>query len=105
MIPNKRSLFLLFFLSFFLLLYLSCTAPTSQNDEASLIDKNIQTIGSSVLDSLFKMYVLVQGTEPISYQWYKDDKKIDGANSDTLRFEPLNATDSGIYQCEIWNIS
>lgn len=85
--PHNHSLFLLFFLSLFLLLYLSCTEPTEPNDEAFLIDENIQIIGSNILDSLFKMYVLVRGTEPISYQWYKDNQKIDGANGDTLQFE------------------
>lgn len=33
----------------------------------------------------------------ISYQWYKDDKKIDGANLDTFKLANAKETDSGNY--------
>lgn len=44
------------------------------------------------------------GTEPISYQWYKDDKPIEGANNKVLTIQSAELGHSGFYFCEASNI-
>lgn len=46
--------------------------------------------------------VQVDAAEP-TYQWYKDDAAIDGANSATLNLMDVSNDDAGIYYCEVSN--
>jgi hypothetical protein len=43
--------------------------------------------------------VLVSGTPPLTYQWYKNNELIPNATSDTLKFLSANPRDSGVYKC------
>jgi hypothetical protein len=43
--------------------------------------------------------VLVSGTPPLTYQWYKNNVLIPNATSDTLKFVTTNPSDSGTYKC------
>lgn len=44
------------------------------------------------------------GTEPITYQWYKDDKKIEGATSNTYQVPNAELGMTGFYYCEAKNV-
>lgn len=48
--------------------------------------------------------VEVSGTEPITYQWYKDDFKIEKATQSTFVIEEAALENSGFYTCEATNI-
>ena len=47
--------------------------------------------------------VSINGTKPITYQWYKDDKAIVGATLNKLYLKNLSTTDSGEYKFEAVN--
>ena len=43
------------------------------------------------------------GSDPISYQWFKDGSPIQGENRDTLVFDPVMYNDYGVYHCVVNN--
>ena len=43
------------------------------------------------------------GSDPISYQWFKDGSPIQGENRDTLMFDPVMYNDYGVYHCVVNN--
>ena len=47
--------------------------------------------------------VEAEGTQPIDYQWYKNNQPISGANSSTLVIENVSSDDAGTYYCQISN--
>ncbi len=65
----------------------------------------IQTGGKKIVDSLFFLYVTVTGTPPFTYQWFRYGVEYpSGTNNDTLFFNSLAATDSGIYSCRVTSV-
>jgi len=48
--------------------------------------------------------VLATGTEPFTYQWYKDGQPIAGATDDTFTIDPLSTADSGEYHAVVTNL-
>jgi pectate lyase len=49
--------------------------------------------------------VLVDGTYPFAYQWYKDGTPIGGATDTSLTLESVQVTDAGSYTVEIINVA
>jgi hypothetical protein len=47
--------------------------------------------------------VAATGTEPLAYQWKKDDNPISGATNATLTLSSLTAADAGDYNCIVSN--
>lgn len=45
----------------------------------------------------------VQGSEPLSYQWFKGGEILPGENSNSLHFPSFTVEDSGEYFCEVSN--
>ncbi len=43
------------------------------------------------------------GSAPLTYQWYKDTRPIDGANGPELTLSPVLAADAGSYQLKVSN--
>jgi photosystem II stability/assembly factor-like uncharacterized protein len=54
-------------------------------------------------DSSVTFKIIARGVTPISYQWYKDGTKINGATDSILEMTNLQYSDSGNYQCSIKN--
>lgn len=52
----------------------------------------------------FLLFVKATGSEPLSYQWYKNNVPITGANNSTYVVYNANAGDVGIYFCEVRNV-
>jgi hypothetical protein len=48
--------------------------------------------------------VVATGTEPFTYQWYKDGQPIAGATDSTFTIDPLSAADSGEYHVVVTNL-
>ena len=47
--------------------------------------------------------VRAEGTEPLNYQWYKDEAAIEGATSEAYTIESVTAEDLGNYQVVVTN--
>ncbi|TVQ10787.1 MAG: T9SS C-terminal target domain-containing protein [Bacteroidetes bacterium] len=47
--------------------------------------------------------VIAEGTEPLSYQWFKDGDELSGFNQSALNIEEANMSHEGLYSCEITN--
>jgi hypothetical protein len=47
--------------------------------------------------------VTASGTEPLRYQWQKDDDDIDGATASTYGIDPVGTEDAGTYRCIVTN--
>jgi Secretion system C-terminal sorting domain/Immunoglobulin domain len=43
------------------------------------------------------------GTNPLFYQWYKNNELITGQTSDSIRFSSIGLVDSGVYRCVVRN--
>ena len=56
------------------------------------------TNGSSVTFVCF-----VDGSDPISYQWFKDGTELQGENDYLLRLDPVLYKDYGVYHCVVNN--
>ena len=56
------------------------------------------TNGSSVTFVCF-----VDGSDPISYQWFKDGTELQGENDYLLRLDPVLYKDYGVYYCVVNN--
>lgn len=48
--------------------------------------------------------IKVSGTEPMSYQWYKDNVRIPGATNAQLVLEPVSQADDGMYHVLVRNL-
>ena len=56
------------------------------------------TNGSSVTFVCF-----VHGSDPISYQWFKDGDELQGENNYLLGLDPVLYNDYGVYHCVVNN--
>jgi len=71
------------------------TPPVFEKNPQDVTVKETQTI---------TLTVEVSGTEPFTYQWFKDDKKIEGATDKTLTINNAALEHTGLYTCEATNI-
>ena len=71
------------------------TPPVFDTHPKDVIVKETETI---------TLTVEVSGTEPFRYQWYKDDKIIEGATNKTLIITNAALEHTGRYECEATNI-
>ncbi len=55
-------------------------------------------------DETITLTVTVSGTAPFTYQWYKDDVEIAGANEATYTIEKAVLSDAGFYNCKATNV-
>src|SRR5690554_1116213 len=78
--------------------------PESEPLPVILNEKAVQTKGTPVTDSLFKLYIEVENDdETVNYQWFKDDNDIENEKADTLVFSSLSVDDNGVYKCIVTN--
>ena len=49
------------------------------------------------------LVVTAAGSEPISFQWYVDDEKLEGAKAGTLKIENVDAFVTGSYHVVVSN--
>jgi len=59
--------------------------------------------GIGCVGDAFAFSVSAEGTEPISYLWYKDDVAMTGETSSTLTFDPVLETHAGDYYVRVAN--
>ena len=52
----------------------------------------------------YEFYILASGTEPISYQWYKDGNIIEGAATPFFNIENSDESDAGVYKVVVANV-
>jgi hypothetical protein len=58
----------------------------------------VQPVGAELwAGSQVALSVQAVGTNPVTFQWYKDDVEIPGATGSTLNFFEASAADSGVY--------
>lgn len=89
---------------------ISNTFTSIESDSATLeVFENPPSIVSqpfsrrATLGSDLSIEVEVSGTEPLSYQWYKDDELIPGATGDSYPLNDFQASDQGSYHVVISN--
>ena len=63
------------------------------------------TTTTTVLGGSATFSVVAAGTGPFSYQWFKDDVAIDGANNSSITIAGALATDAGLYDVVVSNAS
>ncbi len=83
------------------------TASTSAQLNALTKPKITQQPPTTVnLNAGEKLQITVQadGSEPLSYQWYKNNEIIDGANQSTYEKDNVNNEDAGSYYCKVTNV-
>ena len=74
--------------------------PSAQYPPRILLSAQSRTIclgGKTVLKTH------VTGSQPLYFQWYKNGVAITDATSDSIKFESVNLSDSGIYKCIVRN--
>ncbi|MGD9202300.1 MAG: hypothetical protein PVI26_12105, partial [Chitinispirillia bacterium] len=59
--------------------------------------------GKAQIDKPFFLFIKPNKNLSLSYQWYKNDTKIEHANNDTLHFEALSNINEGIFYCNVIN--
>lgn len=83
---------------------------TKTSDNATLEVDLIPVFDTNPADVTVKenetitLTVEVSGTEPFTYQWYKDDTAIEGATQSTFVIEEATLENTGFYTCEATNI-
>ncbi len=90
-------------ISTLLCVWIFCTGPSEPEYEAFFEDKQIRVQGTSILDSLLILFIKATGTEPLYYEWLKDNMAVPDEHDDTLIFNPLQTAHSGNYRCVVWN--
>lgn len=66
-------------------------------------------IDDNPMDTVFdvgstgELEVIARGAEPLEYQWYKGDEKIEGATGNRLFFETVTMETAGDYRCVVSN--
>ena len=59
--------------------------------------------GTKLFGQALKLSVVASGSEPLVYQWYKDDKLLDGSHTESVIIESLELENAGIYRVRISN--
>ncbi|MBQ4536691.1 MAG: immunoglobulin domain-containing protein [Lachnospiraceae bacterium] len=77
----------------------STAATVTVNEKVKILT---QPQGFTALEGVAKsLSVTVDGTAPITYQWYKDNVAINGATSATLELADITMADAGSYTVKI----
>ncbi len=58
---------------------------------------------TAIVGDTVMLQVVAEGTEPITYYWYHDGERVDGATESTLRLAKVQAADSGSYNVIMQN--
>lgn len=74
--------------------------PAAQYPPQILVSPESQTVCSG---SNFTFKMNVTGSQPLYFQWFKNNTAIPNATSDVLIFNNINPADSGIYKCVVRN--
>ncbi len=82
---------------------LFCFDPVRPTRAAYFTDETIQTKGHLILDSSFTLYVQADGTDPLTYTWFKDGDEIGDVSGDEFLINALAIGDTGNYQCVVTN--
>ena len=45
----------------------------------------------------------VDGSDPISYRWFRDSSELQGENNSLLGLDPVSYNDYGVYHCVVNN--
>lgn len=86
------------------------TGTTKTSDAAELIINIFPMFDEHPADVTVKenetitLTVVVSGTEPFTYQWFKDDVEIPGANEATFTITSAVLDDNGFYNCNVTNV-
>jgi len=104
---NKK-MFIIGFVSvvIFINICFFCSDPVKPDfGQAPVIgnDKKITMSGIPEKDSILYLILTAEGTEPLNFQWYKNDTIISRSSLDSLKFEPLKLSDTGSYYCIVSN--
>jgi uncharacterized protein (TIGR02145 family) len=75
----------------------ACTPVVVRNSNMNPSSGTIM-VGGSV-----SMSVTANGTNPITYKWFKDETVISGATSSTYTISNAQVNNSGVYKCEVSN--
>ncbi len=99
--PKHSSVYsILFTVSLISTLFLIfCEDPVEPVYPATIPNGQIYTLGTLSIDSAFSMFVITQGSKPITFKWLKNGLDIPGAIKDTLSIPSLRISDTGIYHC------
>ena len=103
MLLKKYSSRALFICTCSVFIWFVCTEPTEPRYKVTLDNQEIQTEGTSILNTSFVLSVSASGSTPVYYQWIKDNTPIQNENSDSLVLSPLLTTHAGNYKCAAWN--
>ncbi len=101
----KKIFFVVLLISTAILLFL-CSDPIKPDfaDKPEISENgSIQTFGTLDCDSTFGLYVVISGTDPFTFNWFKNDSLDTSATTDTLLFPALTFSDSGKYFCIVTN--
>jgi len=75
-----------------------------ESDELMPPTITVQPFDQAILETAsVALTVAVTGTPPFTYQWFKDDQLLVGANESTFRIESASSQDAGTYRVEISN--
>ena len=74
--------------------------PSAQYPLRILLSAESRTICAGVKTVL---KTNVTGSQPLYFQWYKNGVAISDATSDSIKFESINLSDSGVYKCIVRN--
>ncbi len=105
---NSKNSLTSLYLSLFLLLciFIFCGDPVKPPFDIppKIENDTIITYGTPEVDSSYLMYVVIsEGTEPLTFQWSKNNTIISGASDDSLLFISLTLADNGVYKCIVSN--
>ncbi|MFN3305838.1 MAG: BNR-repeat neuraminidase N-terminal domain-containing protein, partial [Candidatus Kapaibacteriota bacterium] len=84
--------------------YSTTSAPAQLNVEVqpTIIQQPPSSINLNSGEKL-KIEIIADGTEPLTYQWYKDGVQIVDANQSTYEKSSVTNEDAGTYYCKVQN--
>ncbi|MGQ9819027.1 MAG: immunoglobulin domain-containing protein [Candidatus Kapaibacteriales bacterium] len=71
-------------------------------DRAPLITKDLPSTLTLKAGEPLNLSIEVDGPR-LSFQWFKNDTEILGANSSSYSLDQVSAEDAGVYYCRVWN--
>lgn len=71
-------------------------------DRAPVITKDLPSTLTLQASEPLNLNIEADGPR-LSYQWFKDDAEIVGANSSSYSLDHVSSEDAGVYYCKVWN--